>query len=208
MTGIKICGLTRPEDARVAAAAGADAIGLVFAPSPRRVLPGQAKAIIAALPPHIVRIGVFVDQDPDWIGRIMDTMGLDRLQFHGSEKKTVLRRFSSSRVIRALRPPAGRALARQDPEPAAAAFLVDACVPGTSGGTGILSNWKYARGLRRFGKPVILSGGLNPDNVSRAIRAVKPDMVDVSSGVEIRPGIKSAARIRAFVKAVREADRG
>ncbi|MCK5218876.1 phosphoribosylanthranilate isomerase [bacterium] len=205
MIAVKICGLTCPEDARAAVAAGADAIGLVFAPSPRRVLPGTAKAIIAVLPPQVVRVGVFVDQDPDWITRITDTLGLDRLQFHGSEKKSVLRRFPPSRVIRALRPSVGQALPKRDPEPAASAFLVDACVPGISGGTGVLSNWKYARGLRHFGKPIILSGGLNPDNVSRAIRAVKPDMVDVSSGVETKPGIKNAARMRAFVRAVREA---
>ncbi len=205
VTAVKICGLTRPGDARAAAAAGADAIGLVFAPSPRRVSATRARRIIAALPLHVVRFGVFVDQDPDWIAALAADLGLDRLQFHGGEKTASLRRFPAARVVRALRPPAGARLPRRDPAPAASAFLVDACSTERAGGTGLTGNWAYARHLRRFGKPVILSGGLNASNVRQAIRRVRPDMVDVSSGVESGPGIKSPALVRAFIRAVHSA---
>jgi phosphoribosylanthranilate isomerase len=200
---VKICGLTRAEDARAAVAAGADLIGLVFAPSPRQVTIAQAKRIVAALPPQIVRVGVFVDQDPAWIARVAGEVGLDRLQFHGREPESVLRRFPKSRVIRALRPERGAVRPRKDPAPAAACYLVDACVPGVAGGTGRLADWEFARALRRFGKPLILSGGLTAANVAQAVRRVHPEIVDVSSGVEIRPGIKSAKKMRAVIKAVK-----
>jgi len=202
MIRVKICGLTRPEDARAAAAAGADAAGLVFAPSPRQVNEVQAKKVIAALPAYMVRVGVFVDQDPEWILGLAGRLGLDRVQLHGRETAAVLRRFPAARVIRSLRPKTDAPLPEKNPAPAAAALLVDAWVPGAAGGTGKLANWAYARWLKRFGKTLILSGGLHAGNVAEAIRKVRPDVVDVSSGVEIAPGIKSAAKIKAFIKAV------
>jgi phosphoribosylanthranilate isomerase len=207
MTAIKLCGFTRPEDARVAVLAGANAIGLVFASSPRQVTVQQAKKIIRVLPATILRVGVFVNQDPGWVLGVYRDLGLDRLQFHGSESRRMLRLFPQNRIIRALKPGANTPAPTTDPAPEASVFLVDAAISGQAGGTGRLANWKYARGLKKFHKPIILSGGLNPENVGRAIRAVKPDMVDVSSGIEIRPGIKGAEKMRAFILAVRQAEK-
>lgn len=157
---------------------------------------------MAALPAHILRVGVFVDQDLEWVMAVARKVGLDRYQFHGSETTAYLRRFPKFRIIRALRPAPAARPPRRDPAPAAPAVLVDALVPGAAGGTGCRANWQYARGLRRFPKTLILSGGLDADNVRAAIRRVQPDMVDVSSGVETAPGIKSPAKIRAFLRAV------
>ncbi len=207
MTAVKVCGLTRPEDVRAAVTAGAALIGLVFAPSPRRVTLAQARACIAVLPPHIVRVGVFVDADPAWVARTAVAAGLDRLQFNGAEDAAYLAAFHRGRIFKALRVAAGTPAPRRDPAPRAGALLVDAWAPGLAGGTGRVSDWAYARALRRFGKPVGLSGGLTPANVGSAIRAADPDWVDVCSGVETRPGIKSAALLRAFLRAVRSADR-
>lgn len=207
MTAVKVCGLTRPDDARAAVAAGAALIGLVFAPSPRRVTLAQARACIAVLPPYIVRVGVFVDADPAWVARIAVAAGLDRLQFNGEESSAYLAAFHPGRVLKALRVPAGTPAPRRDPAPRAGALLIDAWAPGLAGGTGRVSDWAYARAVKRFGKPVGLSGGLTSANVGAAIRAVGPDWVDVCSGVETRPGIKSKALLRAFFRAVRAAER-
>ncbi|MBN1594919.1 phosphoribosylanthranilate isomerase [candidate division FCPU426 bacterium] len=207
MIRVKICGLTRPQDAKAAVAAGADAIGLVFAPSPRKVGVRQAKAILAAVAPFVWRCGVFVNQDPDWVLHLARELALDRLQFHGQESGLYLRRFAKNRVIKALQPGHQAQAPKTDPAPAAAAFLVDAFVPGVAGGTGKAANWNYARQLKKFGKAVILSGGLHAGNVGEAIRRVQPDMVDVSSGVEIRPGIKSPEKIAQFIKCVRRLDK-
>ena len=204
MIRVKICGLTREVDVETTVQAGADALGMVFAPSPRQVTVKQAKMIIKNAPPQVLRVGVFVDQDPKWIMRVMHEVGLDRIQLHGHESQKVMRLFSRFRVIRSLRPTAMSIVPKKDPAPAAGALLVDAFVPGQAGGTGKPSNWKYAKGLKRFGKPVILSGGLNPQNVSEAIRRVRPAMVDVSSGVEVQPGIKNASKIRQFIRRVQE----
>lgn len=203
MTRVKICGLTRPEDVRAAVAAGADALGFVLAPSPRRVTVQQVKRLLAGVPPYVITVGVFADQPLPLLRYCLEALGLDRLQFHGQEPRAWQRQFPKARVIRALRPAAGAPLPGRDPAPAASAFLMDALVPGQSGGTGRKSNWTYAKHLKRFGKTLILSGGLTPENVGQAIRQVGPDMVDVSSGVELRPGIKSGSRIRAFIQAVR-----
>lgn len=204
MIRIKICGITRAEDARAAVALGADAIGFIFAPSQRRVTPRQAGAILAAVPPQILSVGVFANQSPALIRSLVAELGLDRIQFHGQEPASVVRTFPARRVIYALRPKPGSALPRRDPSPGAGALLVDAFVPGVLGGTGRLANWSFARTLKKFKKPVILSGGLNPRNVAEAIRRVSPDMVDVSSGVESRPGRKNRAAMKAFIQAVRQ----
>ncbi|MEW6517049.1 MAG: phosphoribosylanthranilate isomerase [candidate division FCPU426 bacterium] len=206
MIRVKICGLTRPEDVRAAVTAGADALGFVLAPSPRCISVAQARRLLAGVPPFVTTVGVVVDQPLPLLQYSLEELGLDRLQFHGQETNAWMRRFPRPRVIRALRPAADAPLPVRDPAPAAGAYLVDALVPGQVGGTGKKSNWPFARHLRRFGKPVILAGGLTPENVSEAIRRVRPDMVDVSSGVELRPGVKDPARIRAFIRAVRRAD--
>lgn len=202
---VKICGLTRPEDARAAAAAGADAVGVVFAPSPRRVTPARARRVLAGLPDRVLRVGVFVDAEAAWARALAEALGLDRWQFHGRESADYLRGFSRLRVIRALAPALGAAPPRRHPCPQAGALLVDARVPGAAGGTGHRANWVWARELRRFGAPVILSGGLRPDNVAAAVRSVRPDMVDTASGVESRPGVKRHAALRAFIRAAKAA---
>jgi phosphoribosylanthranilate isomerase len=203
MTAVKICGLTRASDARAAVAAGAQAIGLVFAPSPRRVSPEQARRLLAAVPATVLRFGVFVDQPWRWVLGLAQELYLDRLQFQGSEDTDYLKHFNPVQIVRALRPRPGAPLPRRDPEPRAASLLVDAWSPRLAGGTGETANWTYARALRRFPKALILSGGLNSTNVAEAIRRVHPDLVDVSSGVEKRPGIKDPVKIREFVDAVR-----
>jgi phosphoribosylanthranilate isomerase len=130
---------------------------------------------------------------------------LDRLQFSGSEDVDYLKHFHPVQIVRALHPRPGVSAPRRDPAPQAAALLVDAWSPHAAGGTGQVANWAYARALRRFPKTLILSGGLSPANVAEAIRRVHPDLVDVSSGVETRPGIKDPGKIRAFISAVRRA---
>ncbi|MCD4814570.1 phosphoribosylanthranilate isomerase [bacterium] len=203
MTRIKICGITRVSDARAAVRYGADAIGFVFAPSLRQVTIRQAAALVRVLPVHVLRFGVFVDQDPAWIAAVVDAVGLDRIQFHGQESNQTLKKFAWSRVIKALRPQPDASLPVKDPASAASAYLVDALVPGQAGGTGQLSNWRFARTLKKFGKPVILSGGLHAGNISQALIKMKPYMVDVSSGVEIRPGIKNHAKMKQLIQMVK-----
>jgi phosphoribosylanthranilate isomerase len=202
MTRVKICGLTRASDARAAVAAGAQALGFVFAPSPRRVTPAQARRLLSAVPATVLRCGVFVDQPWAWVRALACDLHLDRLQFHGSEDAAYLSHFHPAQIVRALRPRPGETAPRRDPAPRAAALLVDAWSPLAAGGTGLKANWGYARALRRFPKTLILSGGLTAANVGEAIRRVGPDLVDVSSGVETRPGVKSPAKMRAFVGAV------
>ena len=205
MTAVKVCGLTRASDAHAAAQAGVQALGLIFAPSPRRVSPEQARRVLAGVPTTVLRFGVFVDQPWRWVRALAQDLQLDRLQFQGSEDDAYLRHFHPVQIVRALRPRPGEKAPRRDPAPRAAALLVDAWSPLAAGGTGLAANWPYARALRRFPKTLILSGGLTPANVGDAIRRVGPDLVDVSSGVETRPGIKNPAKIRAFLDAVRRA---
>jgi phosphoribosylanthranilate isomerase len=205
MTRVKICGLTRVVDARLAVDGGAQALGLVFAPSPRRVTPEQARRLLAAMPTTVLRFGVFCDQPWRWVRNLARDLHLDRLQFHGAEDEAYLKHFHPVQIVRALRPRAGEPAPRRDPAPRAATLLVDAWSPRAAGGTGEVANWPYARALRRFPKTLILSGGLNPANVAEAIRRVGPDLVDVSSGVEKRPGIKDPVKLREFLEAVRKA---
>jgi phosphoribosylanthranilate isomerase len=202
MTSAKICGLTRATDARAAVAAGARALGLVFAPSPRQVTPEQARRLLAAVPTTVLRFGVFVDQPWKWVRGLAQDLHLDRLQFSGSESAEYLQHFHPAQIVKALHPRAGEVAPRRTPAPRAGTLLVDAWSPQAAGGTGLVANWAYARALRRFPQTLILSGGLNPGNVAEAITRVRPDMVDVSSGVEKRPGIKDPAKIRAFMAAV------
>jgi phosphoribosylanthranilate isomerase len=198
-TRVKICGITRIEDALAVAAAGADAIGLVFAEkSPRRVTPAQAKAIVAALPPFVTVVGLFVDAPAEHIREVLGQVPLDLLQFHGRETPENCRQFGRP-YIKAIRMAPDvdlRAEARRYPD--AAGLLLDSYHPQMEGGTGKTFDW--ARVPADLGKPVVLAGGLNPGNVARAIAAVKPYAVDVSSGVESSKGIKDAAKVAAFIR--------
>jgi phosphoribosylanthranilate isomerase len=203
---VKVCGLTTPEDALAAAEAGADAIGLVFWPrSPRAVDVETARRIAAALPPFVVRVGVFVDAARDELWRVAEAVPLDLVQLHGREPLAALDGLPR-RAIKALGVGAdfdvdeARRYARK-----AAALLLDAGGPALPGGSGRAFDWSVAREMRAHVPRLILAGGLTPDNVAAAIAAVRPDAVDVSSGVESSPGRKDAARVRAFTDAVRAA---
>jgi phosphoribosylanthranilate isomerase len=201
---VKICGLTSPEDAAAVAEAGADAAGFVFWPgSPRAVAPAAAARIARALPPFVLRVGVFVDAPPDVLRRTADEVGLDLLQLHGGERPTDLAGLPR-RALKAVRVGAGFV-----PEDAlrfeghAAGILLDTRSDRAPGGTGERFDWSLARAVRERVSFLVLAGGLAPGNVAAAIRAVRPDAVDVSSGVESAPGRKDAGRVREFVAAVR-----
>jgi phosphoribosylanthranilate isomerase len=203
-TRVKICGLTRLEDAELAVALGADALGFVFWPnSPRRMTPEAAGGITRALPPFPARVGVFVNAPLDEIARAVDVAGLSAVQLHGDERPA---------DYAALRRPLIKAVPLGDDEPAVleslppdVVALVDAADP-RRGGTGRTADWaRAARAAAR--RRIMLAGGLTPENVGTAIRAVRPWAVDVSSGVEARPGVKDPGRMRAFFTAVRQAER-
>lgn len=201
----KICGITRIEDALAAVAAGADAIGLVFyAKSPRAVNVQQARAIIAALPPFVTSVGLFVNASRCELGEILDAVPLDLLQFHGDESAADCEGYHRP-YIKALRVKAGDDIAAASlAYPRASGMLLDTYVEGVPGGTGEAFDWSLVpQGLS---KPIILAGGLTPDNVAAAIARVRPYAVDVSGGVEQGKGIKDPAKIQAFMQAVRRSN--
>ncbi|MEO5822102.1 MAG: phosphoribosylanthranilate isomerase [Vicinamibacteraceae bacterium] len=200
---MKFCGITRVEDAWAAADLGAAAIGFVFAPSSRRaVAPDAARAIAATLPPFLQRVGVFVDLPVAEVRQIAAHVGLDAVQLHGRETPAD---FVAAwpRVIRALAR-AGDPVVEAASWPASVTLLVDAATGDAPGGTGQLADWPAAATLARQ-RRLVLAGGLTADNVGEAIRIVRPYAVDVSSGIETRPGEKSVARMRAFARAVDDA---
>lgn len=204
MTRVKICGIRTLEAAQAAAEAGADAVGFVFWPRSRRsIRPEEAAQISRTLPPFVVRVGVFVDERPEVMEEIAEAVGLDAVQLHGDEPPEVcgaLRR----RVIKAIRVQDPSSLA-QAARYEVSAILLDTYAPDTYGGTGRPFDWSLAQEVCGWGRPVILSGGLTPENVGEAIERVRPYGVDVSSGVET-DGKKDPRKIRAFVEAVRRAD--
>lgn len=198
MVRVKICGITNLADARHAVACGADALGFVFHPgSPRYVAPETVREIIAALPPLLTSVGLFVNQPP---ARMLETArfcGLDVLQLHGDEPPESCS-LPPYRVIKALRVRGAESLDQHDKYPVAA-LLLDAWVPGEYGGTGQVFDWPLAAEVARS-RPVILAGGLTPDNVAAAVGAVRPYAVDVSSGVEAAPGRKDPDKVAAFIR--------
>ena len=216
-TRVKICGITRIADAQAAAAAGADAIGLVFWPgTPRVVTHALAHAIVATLPPYVSVVGLFVDPEPDAVRAALAAVPLDVLQFHGGEPPALCRAFGR-RYVKAIPVKDDVDLLESlSPYGDAAGLLFDAFREGDlPGGTGRAFDWGRltAEVRARLHRPLILSGGLTADNVAQAIRDVRPWAVDVSSGVEERDangaprrGIKDPARIAAFVQGVRSAD--
>lgn len=197
----KICGITRIEDALVAAEAGADAIGLVFyAKSPRAVTPEQARHIVAALPPFVTSVGLFVDAEPEWIDTVLAQVPLDVLQFHGNEAPEVCEQYGRP-WFKALRVKSGESIeARVQVYAKAQAVLLDSFVPGVPGGTGQTFDWSQIPAQLPI--PLILAGGLTPSNVGEALTRVRPYAVDVSGGVERDKGIKDAERVRDFVRQV------
>lgn len=200
----KICGITRVEDALAAAHAGADAIGLVFySKSPRAVSVQQAREIIAALPPFVTTVGLFVNASRCEINEILDAVALDALQFHGDETPAQCEGFHRP-WFKALRVGGDEDVAGQVARYVnASGILLDTFVAGVPGGTGERFDWSLIpSGLT---KPLILAGGLTAENVQQAIVEVRPYAVDVSGGVEASKGIKDAAKVQAFVERVRSA---
>jgi phosphoribosylanthranilate isomerase len=204
-TAVKICGITRIEDALAAARLGAHALGFIFyAKSRRGVTPERATEIIRALPPFVTTVGLFVNPEESDVERVLARVPLNLLQFHGEETPDFCARFALP-YIKAARVRAGLDLLQYAQHHCAArGLLLDAFVDGAHGGTGTAFDWNLVP--RELPLPVILSGGLTSENVADAIHRVRPWAVDVSSGVETSPGIKDQRKIAAFMKEVRSAD--
>jgi phosphoribosylanthranilate isomerase len=201
---VKICGITRVADAQAAASAGADMIGLMlYEHSPRHVTLGAASEIARALPPFVMRVGVFVNPEEEFVLRAIAECGLGLLQFHGDEPSEFCTQFGlmSMKALRVRDAESLKGLEKYQTD----AFLLDAHSPTGLGGTGEQFNWELAVEAQKLGKPIFLAGGLTPENVAAAVRQVHPFAVDVSSGVESAPGIKDAAKVRAFIAAARAA---
>ncbi|OHX19618.1 phosphoribosylanthranilate isomerase [Chromobacterium sphagni] len=202
MVRIKICGITRPEDGVSAASLGADAIGLVFyGPSPRNVSLEQARAVIAALPPFVSVVALFVNPAREWVEQVLDACAIDILQFHGEEEAEFCRSFHRP-YLKAVRVKPGVDLqewARRYSD--ARGLLTDAFVEGAHGGTGTTFDWALLPD--KLSLPLVLSGGLDDGNIAEAVRRVQPAAVDVSSGVEASKGIKDVARMAAFISGAR-----
>jgi len=205
MTRIKICGITRVQDALTAAHSGADALGLVFYDkSPRHVSLPQAAQLAAAMPPFVTLVGLFVNPAAEYVREVLQQVPLDVLQFHGEEEPAFCAQFGRP-YLKAIRVRAGvdllQCAARYH---GAQGLLLDAYVEGTHGGTGASFDWALIP--HDLPLPVILSGGLDAGNVARAVEQVRPYAVDVSSGVEATKGIKDEAKVAAFINEVKRAD--
>lgn len=206
MTRVKICGLTRPEDASLADLLGADAVGFVFAPSPRQIDVASAYQLSRQLSPFTARVGVFVDPTPADVAGVLDRVRLDVVQLHGDEspQSVAAIRALGVRVVKAVRVRSEVSVAHLAAY-GADAYLLDTYVPGVAGGTGKSFQWELAKDAARS-LPIILAGGLTPGNVLAALQVVQPHGVDVSSGVESSPGVKDPTRLRQFIARVRRND--
>jgi phosphoribosylanthranilate isomerase len=203
-TKVKICGITSIADGLAAAAAGADMLGLMFyEPSPRHLTLAAAAEISRALPPFVLRVGVFVNPAEEFVLRAIAECNLSLLQFHGDETSEFCTQFGLM-SMKALRVRDAESL-KQMEKFQTDAILLDAHSKSGPGGTGEKFNWDLAVEVQKFGKPIFLAGGLTPENVAGAVRQVRPFAVDVSSGVESAPGKKDAAKVKAFIAAVRAA---
>lgn len=195
---IKICGITRLEDAEAAVHGGAGAVGFVFwSGSPRFIDPFRARQIVRRLPPFVTAVGVFVNQTSRYVNEVAALARLGAVQLHGDEEPGLVREIGRP-VIKALSSADPESLARW---PAHVMLLIDAYDPILRGGTGRTTDWAAACAAART-RPVLLAGGLNPGNVAKAVASVRPFGIDVSSGVESSPGIKDHARLAAFFEAV------
>ena len=199
MTKVKICGFTEPDNARDASIAGVDAVGLVFYDkSPRNVDVQKAQEIIDALPPFVNRVGLFVNANPSFVDEILCEVPLDTLQFHGDESLLDCTQYQMP-FIKSLRVrPDTNVVQVAEQFSSASAILLDSFNPSSFGGTGEAFDWSLA--CVDISLPIILAGGLNSDNVSSAIRQVRPYAVDASSGVESAPGVKDIGKIEAFIR--------
>ncbi|MCL5774191.1 MAG: phosphoribosylanthranilate isomerase [Firmicutes bacterium] len=201
MVKVKVCGITNLKDARETVESGADAIGFIFAASPRQINPLAAKQMIEQLPPFVFKVGVFANESLIKVKRIMSLCHLDLVQLHGEETPEYCDKLypKAIKVIRLKSEDSIKVI----PAYKASAILLDSYSPNELGGTGISVNWEWAEKAKRYGMPIILSGGLNPDNVADAIAKVQPYAVDVCSGVEKSFGRKDPAMVREFIMRVR-----
>ena len=203
-TIVKICGITSAADGLAAAEAGADAIGLMFYEgSPRNIAIKTASEIVRQLPPFVIKVGVFVNAPEELVLRAIGECGLNIVQFHGEESPEYCGLFPVM-TLKAFRMRDADSLTRL-PDYKTDAWLLDAHVAGKPGGTGEKFNWDLAIEAQKLGRPIFLAGGLTPENVADAVRRVHPYAVDVSSGVEVSPGKKDHAKVRAFVQAAKAA---
>ena len=204
MTRIKCCGMTRVEDALLAAQLGADAIGVVMtAHSKRQVSLSKAKAIVDAMPPFVTTVALCMDDDAGFVQEIIDTVRPSLLQFHGTESDEWCKQFGQPYLKAIAMGEGASALYQLRDHPHAAGLLLDGHGLGEAGGSGKVFDWSLMP--RDLKQPLILAGGLRPDNVAMAIHAAHPWAVDVSSGIESSPGIKDPSKLRDFIAAVRAA---
>ena len=200
MIQVKICGITRLDDAEAAIEWGANALGFIFAKSPRQVTPQKARDITLKVSPYVKTVGVFVNERPAEILKIMDFCGLDLVQLHGDEPVSVCSKMAP-RVIKAFRVRGEETLKEMvDYKNHVRGILLDTYQKGLNGGTGQHFDWQLAIKAKEMGIPMILSGGLKPENVQEALERVNPAAIDVSSGIEESPGIKDHERMRRFME--------
>ncbi|MBU0734481.1 MAG: phosphoribosylanthranilate isomerase [Proteobacteria bacterium] len=208
MVRVKICGITNYQDADMAVQLGADALGFVFAPSPRRISPEKAREIICAIPPFVQTVGVFVNERPDTVRRIIRFCGLDLIQFHGDESPEVCGEFMPH-AIKAFRVREGSVLESIIPYYGKTkAVLFDTYSGERRGGTGKTFDWDLAVMGKRVGIPIILSGGLTPANIESAVLTVNPFAVDVNSGIEERPGKKDHLLMEELMEKIQKVNGG
>lgn len=201
MVKVKICGITNQEDALLAVKLGADALGFIFASSPRRVTYQEVKRIVDILPPFVDRVGVFVNEKASLVKEIAEFCSLTTLQFHGDESPQYCSQFPR-KIIKSFS--VTTEVPRNIFEYRVDAYLLDTFAGNKRGGTGKTFDWKIARKIKESGFLLILSGGLTPDNVKQAIREVNPYAVDVAGGVEAGPGKKSPEKLSRFIQEVKE----
>ncbi|HZI88933.1 MAG TPA: phosphoribosylanthranilate isomerase [Candidatus Polarisedimenticolia bacterium] len=202
-TRVKVCGITTPDDAAMAARAGADFVGVILTESPRRVTPERARAIAAGLPAETLLVAVFADEDPETVARAVDGLPLHAVQVRGwAPEASDGHPYEVWHVLR-----------KDAPDPATLpmvplqTYLLDGGDSTTPGGTGKRADWDWARRGVTAGLRLIVAGGLDPDNVVELVREVRPFGVDASSGLELEPGKKDGRKVRAFIERIREADR-
>lgn len=204
MVRVKICGITNLDDALCAAENGADAIGFIFAKSPRQISVEEAVSLRRALPPFVSTVGVFVEPEPAYAREVCELVGLDYIQYHGGDEERLLfAGFNPAQFIRAISVATEADLAAIT-NSSAGHILLDTKVQGLSGGTGKTFDWTLAAKAKSYGRKIILSGGLNPENVQEAINVAAPDAVDVASGVESTSGRKDHQKMREFIRRAKE----
>ena len=202
MVQVKICGITRLVDAEAAVFWGANALGFIFAKSPREITPQKAKEIIRRISPFVKTVGVFVNEQPENIMKIMNFCGLDLAQLHGDEPASACFELAP-RVIKAFRVRGEETLTEiMDYKGHVSAILLDTYQKGLNGGTGKHFDWQLAIKAKEKGIPMVLSGGLKPENIRKALERVNPSAIDVSSGIEKSPGIKDHERMKMFMEKV------